>query len=107
MQLVIDNTSKSDVRIGGLVLPPGKTTLNPDQLKAWRALRAVGTSRELFARREMRWPVMMQNLLANRTLCVVSASGSDERSARRGQKLTKKPTTKPAASSTMSKAEKR
>ena len=51
MQLTLENTTKGVINLGALKLEPGDNELTPEQLKAWRALRATGTSKDLLRQR--------------------------------------------------------
>lgn len=83
MRLVVENTSKAPVKLGGLVLKPGPNDLDAGQQKLWTELRAKGTSRELIRTKTPRWPIYVQNLFAAGIIKVTHASGADDRQRRR------------------------
>lgn len=83
MQLVLDNTTKGVINLPGLKLEPGKNDLTPEQLAAWRKMRATGTSGDLLHKRQPRWPARIVEMMSNGWIVVRRASGADERDARR------------------------
>lgn len=108
MKLVIENTTKASLQVGGLVLEPGKNDLDEKQLKLWKSLRAKGTSKQLIATKTPRWSIKLGNLMSAGHVRVLEASGADDRKASLEEKLaerkaTANPKAKPKAEAKPSK----
>ncbi|MCG8433484.1 MAG: hypothetical protein MJA83_05590 [Gammaproteobacteria bacterium] len=85
MILVLENTTKAEIRFRGLVLEPGENRLTGERLELWKSLRRPEPSSVLIKNRIPRWPAVIENLMSNGYIRVKSVTGADDREARRSK----------------------